>query len=572
MSNTNNKHNKNNIDIICNSEEKTQISSDILTTNFETLARAKGGIPKLRETILRLAVQGCLVPQDPEDEPASVLLEKIATEKAGLVKEGKIKAQKREKALILDPAIGVLPQGWNKCLLCDVIELINGRAYKRSELLDEGTPIIRIQNLNKGDSWYYSDLNLPEKNYCEKGDLLFAWSATFGPYIWDGPKAIYHYHIWKLVLQDAIDKRYAFYLLQHLTEKVKSKSHGLAMLHMTKSNMEHVEISLPPLAEQHRIVERVDTLMKLCDKLEARQKTESETRGALLLSSLNCLLEAKDAAGADTAREILKSNFDTLFDDKESIAEMRKAILQLAVQGRLAPQNPDDEPAAVLLEKIQAEKTRLVKEGKIKKQKDLPPVSPEEVPYELPEGWIWTRFGDIIQKIQSGGTPSKINPQYWDGDIFWASVKDLKSSKYLNSTQDKITKKAIDESKSKIIPANNLIICVRMGLGKIAINQIDVAINQDLKGVELFKNIDINYVYNFFTSSTIEGSGMTVKGIKQDELLNMFFPLPPLAEQHRIVERVDTLMKLCDELEERVLAKENAAERLLLSVCDGICV
>jgi type I restriction enzyme, S subunit len=138
------------------------------------------------------------------------------------------------------------------------MRLINGRAYSQHELLDEGTPIIRIQNLNGGDRWYYSNLALSEDKYCSRGDLLFAWSASFGPYIWSGDRSIYHYHIWRIVPFENIDKQFAFHLLEWITERVKAASHGVAMLHMTKAGMEAWEIPLPPLEEQRRIAAILD--------------------------------------------------------------------------------------------------------------------------------------------------------------------------------------------------------------------------------------------------------------------------------------------------------------------------
>lgn len=151
-----------------------------------------------------------------------------------------------------------MPRGWELRKLGDCMRLINGRAYSQHELLDEGTPIIRIQNLNGGDRWYYSNLVLPEDKYCSRGDLLFAWSASFGPYIWSGDRSIYHYHIWRIVPLDDIDKKFAFHLLEWITERVKAASHGVAMLHMTKAGMEAWEIPLPPLEEQHRIAAILD--------------------------------------------------------------------------------------------------------------------------------------------------------------------------------------------------------------------------------------------------------------------------------------------------------------------------
>jgi type I restriction enzyme S subunit len=146
-----------------------------------------------------------------------------------------------------------LNQSWQKCRLGDVLTLINGRAYSKHEERDSGTPVLRIQNLNGGDRWFYSDLTLPASKYCENGDLLFAWSATFGPYIFGGSKSIYHYHIWKVICGPLLDKQFAFYLLQEITEAVKSAGRGISMLHMTKSGMEDWEVNIPPLEEQKRI-------------------------------------------------------------------------------------------------------------------------------------------------------------------------------------------------------------------------------------------------------------------------------------------------------------------------------
>jgi type I restriction enzyme S subunit len=151
-----------------------------------------------------------------------------------------------------------LTKGWQWRRLGDCVRLINGRAYSQHELLDSGTPVIRIQNLNGGDRWYYSNLKLPEDKYCHRGDLLFAWSASFGPYIWCGEKSIFHYHIWRVIPNDCLDKAFAFRLLEWLTDRIRSASHGVAMLHMTKAGMEAWDIPLPPIPEQIRIAAILD--------------------------------------------------------------------------------------------------------------------------------------------------------------------------------------------------------------------------------------------------------------------------------------------------------------------------
>ncbi|MTJ23426.1 restriction endonuclease subunit S [Dolichospermum sp. UHCC 0352] len=157
---------------------------------------------------------------------------------------------------------------WIKTTLGKCFRLINGRAYSQVEMLNSGTPIIRIQNLHGSEKWYYSDLQLPEDQYCDKGDLLCAWSATFGPFIWNGTKSIYHYHIWKVEPTPAIDKKFAYYLLTNITTSIKAASHGISMLHMTKEGMEKWEVDIPPLPEQKRIA----AILEKCDRLRRTRR------------------------------------------------------------------------------------------------------------------------------------------------------------------------------------------------------------------------------------------------------------------------------------------------------------
>lgn len=170
--------------------------------------------------------------------------------------------------------------------LGEILTLVNGRAYKQDELLSSGTPVIRIQNLNGGDRWYYSDLVLPEDKYCSDGDLLFAWSATFGPYFWRGPKSIYHYHIWKVIPSEQLDKKFAFYLLDSITSRVKSAGRGISMIHMTKSGMEAWEVDLPPLDEQRRIADILDK----ADQLRQKRKQAIALLDSLTSGLINKLV------------------------------------------------------------------------------------------------------------------------------------------------------------------------------------------------------------------------------------------------------------------------------------------
>lgn len=164
-----------------------------------------------------------------------------------------------------------MSKNWQRCQLGDVLKLINGRAYKKEEMLTEGVPILRIQNLNGGNKWFYSNLDLAEDKYCYKDDLLYAWSATFGPYWskWDH-KLIYHYHIWKIETSSVLYKQFAYYALWNITEALKASAHGVAMPHITKAGMEAWEIDLPPLTEQKIIAEKLDTLLAQVHSTKAR--------------------------------------------------------------------------------------------------------------------------------------------------------------------------------------------------------------------------------------------------------------------------------------------------------------
>ncbi len=254
------------------------------------------------------------------------------------------------------------------------------------------------------------------------------------------------------------------------------------------------------------------------------------------------------------------------------IKKLRELILELAVRGKLVSQDPSDEPASVLLERIAAEKARLVKEGKIKRPKALPEIGEEEKLFELPDGWVFTRLGELFNSISSGGTPSKREPKFWNGDIPWASVKDLGFCKFIESTQDYITKEGLTAG-SKLADAGDILICTRMGLGKIAVVKKAVAFNQDLKAVKLSSCVSVDFFVNTYATVKIKGTGTTVEGIKQEQLQEYVICLPPLAEQHRIVAKIDELMALCDQLELRsesqLAAHQTLVETLLATLTDS---
>ena len=273
-------------------EKQFKAHADFAIKVLPELTTRPEQIKALRQTILGLAVRGKLVEQDPNDEPASFALARIAQSKKGLAD-----ASTRKRKLVapaeLTQIIHALPVGWSSAAISELVRVINGRAYKQSELLESGTPVLRVGNLFTSKHWYYSDLELEGDKYCDNGDLIYAWSASFGPFFWDGPRAIFHYHIWKLSLFSEIDlcKRFLYYFLLQKTELIKGSGHGISMVHMTKEKMEQIMVPFPPLTEQRRIVARVDELMTLCDGLERDLISGQKIRTNLLEALLSGALE-----------------------------------------------------------------------------------------------------------------------------------------------------------------------------------------------------------------------------------------------------------------------------------------
>lgn len=520
----------------------------LLTDNLPLLAGAPNGIKKLRELILELAVRGKLVPQDTSDEPASELLKRIAEEKARLVAEGKIKKQKALSERDAEDPAFELPAGWAWARLADVVNVLNGRAYKKEELLDAGTPVLRVGNLFTSNHWYYSTLTLEEDKYCNPGDLLFAWSASFGPFIWHGERSIFHYHIWKLdfYAKGQLSKHYLYNWLLEKTQEIKAAGHGVSMLHMTKDKMEKLAVPVPPLAEQDRIVAKVDELMALCDRLEAQQTDAESAHAQLVKALLDSLPQASDATDFATNWQRLAEHFHTLFTTESSIDKLKQTLLQLAVMGKLVSQEPDDEPVA-----------RLLQRNGIKGQ-----------PHTL-QGWAEVPLGNL-GKILGGSTPNKANVEFWNGDIPWVSPKDMKRP-VIQDSEDHVSARALAETSLKTIPPRSLLMVVRgmilVHSFPVALTAREVTINQDMKALVPPQELsDYLLMYLQAAKATMVGlvdrsSHGTCKLISE-KLWSHVVYLPPLAEQQRIVAKVDQLMALCDQIKTRLTQARKLNEQL----------
>lgn len=517
---------------------------------FDLFADAPNAVAKMRELVLELAVQGKLVSQDRSDEPASKQLERIAVNKA---KAGRIVRAKAGRAGIstTDETATHVPNGWAKASLADLVTVLNGRAYSKDELLNSGVPVLRVGNLFTSNHWYYSNLILEADKYCDQGDLIFAWSASFGPFIWPGPKVIYHYHIWKLELHSEADlsKHFLYWFLQNKTQEIKRAGHGVSMLHMTKEKMERLEVMVPPLAEQKRIVAKVDELMALCDRLEAQQQERDARHAALARASLSRFAEAPTPA-----------NLDFLFHRSYAItpADLRKSILTLAVQGKLVTQDPNDEPAVVLLERIAAHKAELSKEGKLRGSTSVVPMGPDEGAYELPSSWVWVRFGEIMVNRDGERIPVSKDERATRAktyNYYGASGVIDKIDGYLFDKPLLL----IGEDGANLLNRSTPI--AFMARGKYWVNNhahvLDGLTEDLLRYIELHINaINLEpYV-----------TGSAQPKMNQAKMNGIPIALPPLTEQRRIVAKVDQLMGWVDKLEAQLTTSRGAAEKLMEAV------
>lgn len=262
-----------------------------LSVNFGKLFSAQEDVDTLRALILELAVQGLLTEQTEIDTPAEHQVSRIRS-----ISSQSREAGRRRSSVAYRPVdegeLGYqVPQGWTLARLGELVQVLNGRAYSKSELLDKGTPVLRVGNLFTSKNWYYSNLELEDDKYCDEGDLLYAWSASFGPFIWIGPRVIFHYHIWKLDFfsLENLNKSFLYLVLKERTEAIKSSGHGISMAHMTKEKMEQLPIAIPPLKEQHRIVARASELLRFCEKIEMQLRDANKLAESLATAAVATL-------------------------------------------------------------------------------------------------------------------------------------------------------------------------------------------------------------------------------------------------------------------------------------------
>ncbi|EKS5416935.1 restriction endonuclease subunit S [Salmonella enterica] len=534
------------------------------------------GIKKLRELILELAVRGKLVPQDSNDEPASVLLKRIAAEKAELVKQGKIKKSKPLPEISEDDEPFDLPKGWEWVRFGDICEIERGgsprpiKDYLTSE--KDGLNWIKIGDTDIGGKYITSaeekikPSGLHKTRMVYPGDFLLTNSMSFGrPYITLIEGCIHDGWL-RISPPSSLDKDFLYQLLSSpfIAKAFKEKASGAVVLNLNADKVRETFILVPPFSEQQRIVTKANELMSLCDQLEQHTLTSLDAHQQLVETLLTTLTDSQNADELAENWARISEHFDTLFTTEASIDALKQTILQLAVMGKLVPQDPNDEPASELLKRIAQEKAQLVKDGKIKKQKPLPPISDEEKPFELPDGWEWCRIGNLVN----------IRPELVAPDEY-QSLPQIAPDIIEKGTGKVTAKRTVKESgvkgpNSRFYKGQIVYSKIRPSLSKAFLAEYDGLCSADMYPLDCF--IDRSYLLKsilseFFLIQVRQAENrIKMPKLNVESFSNILVTVPPSNEQQKIIMKLAAIDAFCDKAKSLI----QSAQQTQLHLADAL--
>ncbi len=557
----------------------------MLLSNLNLLATAPGGVARLRELILTLAVQGKLVPQDPKEEPASELLKKIRAEKDRLIAEGKIKRDKPQAEIAEDEKPFPLPLGWEWMRVAQISARVQYGFTASADHSVAQPKLLRITDIqNDQVNWdtvpgVQAGSQDISGYFLAGGDLLIARTGgTIG----------------KSFLVDVVpvDSVFASYLIRisplpgltpqylktfassgHYWSQVLAKSMGTGQPNINGTALSELVLALPPLAEQSRIITRVEELMRLCDALEAKNQLEATQHAQLVSTLLGTLTECETPHQLADNWHRIATHFDLLLDRPEAVDALEQTILQLAVRGLLVPQDPQDEPASELLKKIRAEKDKLIADGKIRRDKPLSPIAEDEQPFALPLGWEWVRI-DAVAEVQGGiqktqlRRPVREHYPYLRVANVQRDVLRLNEVERFELTQDELSRWRLVAGDLLIVEGNGS----ADEIGRCAVwdGSIDPCVYQNhLIRVRCLQQDSMAFIKLFLNAPSgmeeMKRLAITTSGLYNlsvGKIRNYVVPVPPLAEQSRIVTRVAQLSHLCADLRQRLTASQSTQAHL----------
>jgi type I restriction enzyme S subunit len=558
------------------------MNAERLLALYERVAEAPDAIARLRRFILDLAVRGKLVPQDPQDEPASELLKRIAKEKARLVKLGLARKLEIEPVAPGDQPFAA-PSAWIWTRLGSIGDWGSGSTPPRgaSGLYGGSVTWLKSGELNDNRALAGSEETVTEAAVSKgsfrlnkPGDVLIAmYGATIGKVAILAESAVTNQAVCGCTPFAGVFNQFLFLFLLSQREQFHSASEGGAQPNISKIKIVWTPFPLPPLAEQHRIVAKVDELMALCDQLEAARQEREARRDWLAAASL-ARLNAPDPETFQSDARFTLNALPALTTRPNQIKQLRQTILNLAVRGKLVPQDPNDEPASELLKRIAKERADLVKRKEIRREDPLDPIISAEMPFDIPVSWVWSRIGEAFLFTQYGtsqkssptekGVPVLTMGNIRDGLVVWDNEKRIpdtsedlpalflrKFDLLYNRTNsaELVGKTGIYLGEDGVRTFASYLIRLRPSLLSSNPHFLNTAMNTP----EFRETQIVPLIKKQTGQANVNGTA----------LKNMLIPLPPLAEQHRIVAKVDELMALCDRLETSLTTSNQTRTRLL---------
>lgn len=525
------------------------MNAALLLEHYARIADAPDAIARLRRFVLELAVRGKLVEQKSKGSPAES-----------------------------PDAPYAIPSEWQWRRIGDELELLNGMAFKPTDWVPSGLPIVRIQNLNNplAPFNFCDPAKARDRSLIDDGAFLISWSGTpgtsFGAFIWQRGAAVLNQHIFRCDFKTQnFDVAFLRLAINGRLDEMIAKAHGgVGLQHITKGKLEAMLIALPPLAEQHRIVAKVDELMALCDQLDAERVCREAKRDKLTAASLARLNVPDPEAFAHDARFTL-DNLAPLTTRKDQIKDLRQTILNLAVRGKLVEQDSADEPAAQLLERLRGRATGPRRSGA--KSTDINAV---DGPFDVPMGWAWATVQQVLdarREISYGVI--KLGDEPKAGGIPTLRCSDVRPG-YIDLSGVRRVREDIEAAYERTrLSGGEIVINIRGTLGGVAVVPPQLSgfnVAREVAVVPISIEVSGAFIAHLMLSpyfwEHIQNNlrGIAYKGLNLGILRELPIPLPPLAEQHRIVAKVDELMALCDQLETSLTTGEQTRSRLLESV------
>ena len=553
------------------------MNAECLLAYYERISDAPDADAHMRRFILKLAVRGKLVAQNPHDESASGLLKRITEERDRLVKVGEISRSKSNPTRMVEPTF-TLPKSWEWVALGHLV-LYDAGTKRHPQTLNQRLWLLELEDIekNSGRLLIRTTASTREskstKSEFRRGDILYGklrpylnkvlvadepgYSTTeivaLRPYL----PLCSHYFALSLRRPDFVDY-------------VTRLGRGTKMPRLRTEDANVAPFPLPPVAEQHRIVTKVDELMALCDRLEAARTKRETTRNRLAAASLARLnAPDPDPTTFQNHAAFALENLTAFTTRPDQIKALRQTILNLAIRGMLVEQEPNDEPASKLVKRIAGDRAKFGTIGSPKKSKPLPPIDTTNTPFELPPGWAWVRFPEvgIFGRGKSKHRPRNDPILYSDGKYPFIQTGDVARSKGLVRTYSSLYNEA-GLAQSAIWPVGTLCITIAANIADSGILAFDACFPDSVVGLLVHDCFKTAKFFEYFIR-TAKGDlqdfapSTAQKNINLGALTEVLIPLPPLAELHRIVAKVDELMALCDRLEESLATGSDTRGHLL---------